>query len=165
MIRPEVPADHAAICAVTEAAFLEAPHTSHTEQFIVAALREAGALAISLVAEADGAVAGHVAVSPVTIADGTQGWFGLGPVSVTPRLQGQGIGAQLVYRALDMLKEQGASGCVVLGDPSYYQRFGFRNEPGLVLPGIPPEYFMAISLGGSLPGGAVAYHPAFEATC
>lgn len=110
-------------------------------------------------------MAGHVAVSPVTIADGTQGWFGLGPVSVTPRLQGQGIGSQLVHRALDMLKEQGASGCVVLGDPSYYQRFGFRNEPGLVLPGIPPEYFMAISLGGPLPGGVVAYHPAFEATC
>ncbi len=76
-IRNETPNDAAAIEAVTAAAFLEAPHTSHTEQFIVAALRAAGALSVSLVAEAEGAVVGHVAVSPVTISDGAIGWYGL----------------------------------------------------------------------------------------
>jgi len=164
LIRPERPADPAAIESVTVAAFLHAPHTDHNEQRIVAALRSAQALSISLVAEVDAAVVGHVAVSPVSIAGDSAGWFGLGPVSVVPALQAKGIGSKLVRQALGMLKEQGASGCVVLGDPLYYTRFGFRNEAGLVLPGVPPEYFMAISFGPTVPAGVVSYHSAFTAT-
>jgi putative acetyltransferase len=164
IIRSEAPADHLAITAVTVAAFQDAPHTDHNEQFIVAALREAGALTLSLVAEVDTAVVGHVAVSPVSIGSGADGWFGVGPVSVTPSWQGKGVGSQLMRHARDMLTAKGASGWVVLGDPSYYQRFGFKNEPGLVLLGVPPEYFMAASFGRTLPSGIVAYHSAFEAT-
>jgi putative acetyltransferase len=69
-IRTETAADIPAIEAVTVSAFLNAPHTSHTEQFIVSALRKAGLLTISLVADAEGTVIGHVAVSPVSISDG-----------------------------------------------------------------------------------------------
>ncbi len=76
-IRNEAHEDVPAIEAVTPAAYQNAPHTSHTEQFIVAALRAAGALSVSLVAEAEGLVVGHVAVSPVTISDGTPDWYGL----------------------------------------------------------------------------------------
>lgn len=83
-IRLEASADITAIEAVTVAAFLNAPHTSHTEQFMVAALRRAGALAVSLMAVEEGAVIGHVAVSPVVIADGAAGWYGLGQISVLP---------------------------------------------------------------------------------
>lgn len=163
-IRSETPSDAAAIEAVTAAAFLEAPHTSHTEQFIVAALRAAGALSVSLVAEAEGNVVGHVAVSPVTISDGTIGWYGLGPISVLPAWQGRGVGSELMRAALSALREMGAAGCVVLGEPAYYGRFGFKAEPGLVLPDIPPEYFQAISFGGAnLPCGVVNYQDAFEA--
>lgn len=138
-IRPETAADIAAIEAVTVAAFLEAPHTDHTEQFIVAALRRSGQLTVSLVAEKSGAIVGHVAVSPVTIAGEDVGWYGLGPVSVVPDLQGKGIGSQLIEAALDQLRVLAAGGCVVLGEPSYYARFGFKATDALTLPGVPAE--------------------------
>ena len=164
-IRNELPTDTAAIEAVTVAAFLHAPHTDHTEQFIVNALRKAGALSVSLVADDDGAVIGHVAVSPVSISSGAAGWYGLGPVSVEPGRQGRGVGSQLMRAALAQLGALGASGCVLLGDPAYYARFGFRAAPGLVLPGVPPEYFQALLLGdgAAMPEGTVAYHGAFAA--
>ncbi|WP_321946357.1 N-acetyltransferase [Paraburkholderia sp. J10-1] len=161
-IREETPADHAAIHALTETAFRHAPHTSHTEQRIVDALREAGALAISLVAEDGGEIVGHVAVSPVALSDGSTGWFGLGPISVAPARQKQGIGAMLMKLALDALRARGAAGCVVLGDPAYYARFGFVPEATLVLPGVPAEYFQAIALCGEVPAANVHYHTAFE---
>lgn len=114
-IRPESSKDRASIHALTEAAFRDAPHSSHTEQFIVDALRSRGELSLSLVAEKDGQVVGHIALSPVTISDGSTGWFGVGPISVLPGCQGQGIGAALMHAALDALRGQGAQGCVVLG--------------------------------------------------
>jgi putative acetyltransferase len=163
-IRAEQPTDCEAIDAVTAAAFLNAPYSDHTEQFIVKGLRKAGELSISLVAELDGVVIGHVAVSPVTIADGSTGWFGLGPISVLPEYQGRGIGSQLMKTALDALRHMGAAGCVVLGEPAYYGRFGFRVEPRLVFPAAPAEYFQAISFGPPVPRGIVAYHRAFGAT-
>lgn len=161
-IRNETLADVNAIDAVTAAAFLAAPHTSHTEQFIVKALRRAGKLTISLIAEVNGQVVGHVAVSPVSTSDGAADWYGLGPVSVAPGYQGQGIGSRLVREALGALRERGAAGCVVLGEPAYYGRFGFRAEPGLVLPNVPPEYFQAISFGAAMPCGNVAYDDSFN---
>lgn len=65
-------------------------------------------------------------------------------------------------RALDELRAIGAAGCVVLGEPDYYGRFGFAPVPGLVLPGVPPEYFMAIAFAPATPQGTVAYHEAFD---
>jgi len=162
-IREEVPEDVPFIEAVTVAAFLNAPHTSRTEQTIVNALRRAGALTISLVAEIDGALVGHVALSPVTLSDGSAHWFGLGPISVLPAHQRRGVGSALMQAALAALQRHGAKGCVLLGDPGYYGRFGFRATPELVLPGVPPEYFQALCLDSTLPHGVVTYHPAFEA--
>jgi len=162
-IRPETPVDIPAIHALTEAAFLHAPHTAHTEQFIVAALRKTGALSMSLVAEEDGGIVGHVALSPVSISDGATGWFGLGPISVTPSRQRQGTGSRLMNEVLQRLKEMGASGCVLVGDPAFYSRFGFKPEAGLVLPEVPPEYFQALSFGQALPQGIVEFHQAFAA--
>lgn len=161
-IREETPADLRRIEAVTVSAFLDAPHTSHTEQHIINALRDAGKLELSLVAEMDGTVVGHVAISPVVISDGSAGWFGLGPISVIPECQRRGVGTQLMREALRTLQEKGASGCVVLGEPEYYGRFGFQARPNLVLPGVPPEYFQALSFGSSTPNGIVTYHEAFE---
>jgi putative acetyltransferase len=163
LIRTETHADQAAIHALTKAAFLHAPHTNHTEPFIVDALRAAGALTVSLVAEDNGEIVGHVAISPVVLSDGSSGWFGLGPISVAPARQRQGIGAALMRYALDALRAQGAAGCVLLGDPAYYTRFGFAAHPALVLPGVPPEYFQAIALRGEVPAASVQYHAAFGA--
>ena len=162
-IRHERSSDVAAIEAVTVAAFRSAAHTDHTEQFIVRALRESGALSVSLVMEENDAVVGHVAASPVTISEGMSGWYGIGPLSVVPARQGAGIGSRLMQAALDALRSSGASGCVVLGDPGYYARFGFVAGPGLVLPGVPPAYFQVVSFNGSSPAGVVAYHEAFAA--
>src|SRR5690606_39869862 len=80
----------------------------------------------SKVAESDGEIIGHVAISPVRISDSADGWFGLGPISVLPEFQGQGVGSQLMKSALDELEARGAAGCVVLGEPGYYGRFGFK---------------------------------------
>ena len=162
-IRAELPGDEDAIHEVTTAAFLEAPHTSHTEQFIVCELRRAGALTVSLVAEIEGHIVGHVAISPVTIDGTARGWFGLGPVSVLPAHQGAGIGSRLVREALARLKATGAHGCVLVGEPAFYGRFGFRAEPALVLAEVPPEYFQALHFAHDLPCGVVTFHAAFAA--
>lgn len=162
-IRAELSDDARAIEQVTIRAFQSAPHTDHTEQFIVRELRAAHSLTVSLVAEHGGQIVGHVAVSPVTISDGSLHWFGLGPISVVPEFQGQGVGTELMNAALAALRALSVQGCVVLGDPRYYQRFGFNPVPGLVLPGVPGEYFQAMSIGGRLPQGEVKYHEAFNA--
>lgn len=118
--------DIPAIAALTQAAFKNATHSSHTEQFMVNSLRKHGQLTISLVALEHNQLVGHVAISPVTISSGETGWYGLGPISVLPAKQGQGIGTLLMQAALDRLQQLGAQGCVVLGDPQYYGRFGFK---------------------------------------
>jgi putative acetyltransferase len=159
--RNEVASDAIDIERVTRDAFRKAGHTSHTEHFIVNALRRSQNLEVSIVAERAGQIVAHVAISPVTITDGSHGWFGLGPVSVAPPFQRQGIGSQLIERSLAALRKQGASGCVVLGDPLYYARFGFRPLPTLILPDVPQEYFQALCFSGVLPSGVVTYHDAF----
>jgi putative acetyltransferase len=162
-IRSETRADWPDIEALTACAFLDAPHSRHTEQHIVNALRRAGALTISLVAEAGDTLIGHAAISPVSISDGALGWFALGPVSVLPQHQRRGVGSRLVREALRILRERGASGCVVLGEPGYYGRFGFRAQPDLLLPGVAPQYFQAVPFASSRPRGAVTYAAAFHA--
>lgn len=164
IIRAEIPADIDSIHALTAAAFATAGHSSHTEQFIVDALRVRGELSVSLLAEHEGLLLGHVAVSPVAVSDGSTGWYGLGPISVLPARQGQGIGAALMRAAIAALRQQDARGCVLLGEPGYYGRFGFRAAPGLVLPGVPAEYFQALCLQPPLAQGEVRYSPAFDAT-
>ncbi|MDH4873477.1 N-acetyltransferase [Pseudomonas sp. BN515] len=163
-VRNERVEDIETISRLTEAAFRHEAHSSHTEQFIVNALRRAGRLTISLVAEEGDAIVGHVAISPVTLSSGATGWYGLGPISVWPERHGQGIGSTLMRAALAELHRLGGTGCVLLGDPGYYGRFGFEVRPGLVLPGVPPEYFQALSFDGEFPTGSVSYHEAFDAT-
>lgn len=163
VIRPETDADADAIRDVTVSAFKTLAISGHTEQFIVAALRAARALTVSLVAEADGRVVGHIAFSPVTLSDGTRDWYGLGPVSVLPAYQRQGIGKALIEAGLVRLKSLGARGVCLVGHPDYYIKSGFRNVPGLVLEGVPQEVFFALSFDGHIPQGTVTFHEAFKA--
>lgn len=164
ILRPETPADATAIEAVTRAAFLVHPHSCQTEQFIIRELRAAGALSLSLVAEEAGRVVGHIAFSPVRLADGSPGWYGVGPVSVLPERQRRGIGGALVESGLARLRELGAQGCVLVGEPAFYSRFGFVQADGLELEGVPPEVLLAISFGAARPAGRVDFHAAFAAT-
>src|SRR5690606_19142941 len=162
-IRAETPGDAPAILAVTQAAFAEAEHSSGTEGAIIEALRQSGALTVSLVAGADSMVIGHIAFSPITVNGRDEGRFGLGPLSVDPGRQGNGLGYRLVSSGLAQLKAKGAKGCVVLGDPRFYGRFGFAPDSRLRYDGVPPEYFTALAFEFPMPDGLVAYHQAFEA--
>ena len=162
-IRNETDADVAAITEVTIAAFKTLEISNHTEQFIIKALRAAKALTVSLVAELNGRVIGHIAFSPVSISDGTQNWYGLGPLSVLPEYQRKGIGRALIQEGLSRLKGLNAKGCCLVGHPEYYRKVGFKNIPRLVHEGVPPEVFLALCLDGNSPQGTVTFHEGFKA--
>ena len=161
LIRDERAEDADVITAVTVAAFETLAISNHTEQMIVEALRASGALTVSLVAELDGCVVGHIAFSPVTMSDGTDGWYGLGPVSVLPTYQRMGIGSALINEGLARLQKLGARGCCLVGHPEYYGRFGFEHVDVLVFEGVPPEAFFVLAFDGHVPHGSVAFHEAF----
>lgn len=169
LLRDEAPAEAGAIAAVHAAAFREHPFSRHDEAQIVERLRERGALTLSLVAlePSSGEVLGHAAFSPVQVQGEAQGalrgWQGLGPVAVRPGRQRQGVGSALVRAGLARLRAAGLPGCVVLGDPGWYGRFGFQAVDGLTLPGVPPGHFLALRLDEShaWPRGRVSYDAAF----
>src|SRR5438552_1181557 len=151
IIRPEHSADLDAIRAVHECSF-----PTPVEACLVDRLRNAGRLAVSLLAEADGAIIGHVAFSPVTTSDGHAG-AGLAPVAVVPSHRRQGIAAELIEQGLAACRAAGFGWAVVLGEPRYYCRFGFRPAAGF---GLTDEYgggsaFQAMELvADSMPVGA-----------
>ena len=159
-IRNERPADIDAIRRINESAF-ETP----VESQIVDALRANGNLIISLVADAEDTVVGHVAFSPVKI-DGADVGLGLGPVAVLSEYRRQGIADALIRAGLEDCRERGYKFVALLGDPAYYRRFGF--EPGsrweLVDDYGGGDAFQALELiDGGIPsgGGLVRYGPEF----
>lgn len=163
LIRQEAVNDYSAIADINRRAFAGQVHSDQQEQFLVADLRHAGALVLSLVAEAAGSALGHIAFSPVHFDGKASNWFALAPLAVLPEWQGQGIGSALVDAGLRQLAASGAAGCVVLGEPGYYQRFGFR--PGLRCEfAVPPAYFMALPLNeNAWPNVSVVnFHPLFS---
>ncbi|MFC3550322.1 GNAT family N-acetyltransferase [Lysobacter cavernae] len=160
-IRTETADDANAIRAVIGSAFASQPGSGHIEQDIVDALRADDALSLSLVADIDGRIAGHIAFSAVRIEDGNPHWYGLAPLAVAPDDQRHGVGKALVRAGLIELERLGARGCVVLGDPGYYGRFGFRADSALVFEGVPPQYFQALALAGERAAGRVRYHESF----
>jgi putative acetyltransferase len=162
-IRNEKDADVDTITEVTVTAFKTLEISNHTEQFIIEALRANNALTVSLIAEVDGHVVGHVAFSPVTISDGTQNWYGLGPVSVLPEHQRKGIGKSLILEGISRLKGLNAKGCCLVGHPDYSMKLGFKNLSGLVHEGVPQEVFLGMSFDGQIPQGTVNSHDGFEA--
>jgi len=164
LIRKEIQSDIEAISDITKAAFENNPYSHNTEQFIINALRKANALTVSLVAEIDGILVGHIAFSPVTFTDGSQNWYGLGPASVSPKYQKQGIGTKLVNEGLNLLKNLGAEGVCLVGDPDFYERFGFKSPDGLKHEGVPQANFLVLSFCNRIPTGLVHFHPAFSAT-
>lgn len=160
-IRLERPGDEAEIAEVTATAFAKAQHSSGTEAAIVSGLRAAGALSLSLVAVESGGVIGHVAFSPIEIAEAMGAWYGLGPVSVLPLRQRRGIGGALIEEGLARLRASGAAGVVVLGDPAFYHRFGFASDGGLRFGDVPPAQLQWLAFKAATPRGEVRYHPAF----
>ena len=160
-IRDERPEDVHAIYAITQVAFEPMPYSDGDEQDLINALRDDGALAVSLVAERNAEIVGHIAFSRVTIDNQPSNWFVLGPVSVKPSLQSLGIGSALIHEGIERIKALNADGCVLLGYPAYYGRFGFVHDPQLTYNGAAHPYFQQLTLRGATPKGDVRHHPAF----
>lgn len=165
LIRTETEEDIDRIGELIELAFRTHNRSNHTEHLVVKHLRREQALALSLVAEVAGELVGHLAFSEVEISDGSTGWFGLGPLAIVPAMQGKGVGSALVREGLARLRQQGAKGCVLLGEPSYYRRFGFTNDPDLFIEEESQEYFLALSFTDARARGVVSYHPAYFRPC
>ena len=160
-IRRECSSDYGAIRSITEAAFLGKSFAGGDEQDIIERLREKGALSLSLVALSDDIVVAHVAFSPARAADNSQPWFALGPVSVLPECQGNGIGSLLIVNGLAQIAELDALGCILTGNPTYYRRFGFEHAPNNVPPSESKDFFMMKHFTAFAPNGPVYFDQAF----
>ena len=162
-IRPETETDLASIRAVNEAAF-----ETSAEANVVEALRNKGVPLVSLVAEVDGMLVGHILFSPVSLNEHAYlHVMGLGPMAVLPDYQRKGIGSALVRQGLKCCKDIGSCAVVVVGHPRYYPRFGFVSARRHLLRSeydVPEDVFMAAELvAGALNGvsGLVRYDDAF----
>jgi putative acetyltransferase len=162
LIRFEASGDYATIYDLTKRAFAPMPFAAGDEQDLINQLRDAGALVISLVAELNGKIVGHVAFSPAFAADGSEGWYTLGPVSAEPELKHRGIGKALINAGLAMLRERDAAGCVLVGNPAYYARFGFKLFPALAPGGEHAEYYQILPMRATEPSVVVSFHPLFD---
>ena len=165
IIRPEITKDIPAIFHVNKLAF-----DRENEAQLVDALRKEDAVILSLVAELDRQIVGHILFSPVTITNDDLQWqaVGLGPMAVLPEFQGKGIGSTLIRSGLDELKKLGHDVVIVLGHSEYYPRFGFKPSKHFGIQwetDVPEDVFMVAELsGGALSGrrGIVRYHSAFK---
>ncbi|MCO6185514.1 GNAT family N-acetyltransferase [Rhizobium sp. L1K21] len=164
VIRNEKPGDEEAIFILTQTAFETMPYSDGSEGFIVNRLRADGDLAYSLVAiagqDAGEAIIGHVAFSPVTVGS-SEGWFGLGPISVAPNMQRKGVGKALIAQGLDRLRAAGGKGCVLVGDPGYYARHGFVSNGKLTYADIDQAFIQYIAFTDDEPEGEIHYAAAF----
>jgi putative acetyltransferase len=161
-IHPEAASEIDDIRRVNIEAFRDHPISRQTEHLIVDALRDAGALEVSLVAVVDGRTVGHIAFSRASVGESESGWFLLGPIAVLPGMQGQGIGSALMDSGLAELRTRNASGCVLVGDPGYYSRFGFSTFADLSYAGVPHEYVLGLPFAEAEPCGSIVANGAFE---
>ncbi len=162
IIRKETLEDISAITYVIDIAFKNHPHRTNNESYIVNKLRDKQKLILSLVATEKNKVIGHVCFSPVYINSCDYGWCGLAPLSVLPDHQGNGVGENLVSKGLEELEAIGIKGCVLLGDPGYYSRFGFKHDDELILPGVPQSYFLALPFHHYTPHGSASFDKEFD---
>jgi putative acetyltransferase len=162
-IRPEAPGDESTIHDLVKRAFAPMPFSDGDEQDLVDLLRARGELTLSLVAvDPEGTIIGHIAFSPATIDDAQCGWHQMAPVAVCPTLQHRGIGSALIREGIAQLRQRGATGVAVVGNPVYYERFGFAVLPGLApLSEHDAQYFRAMVLAGEAPLGTLRYASAF----
>ena len=162
-IREERSGDEAAIHDVTEIAFANHPHSDGTEPAIIEILRATGELTLSLVAEIEGQIVGHVAFSPAILSNGAQGWQTLGPIAVHPDWQAHGIGRALLETGVAHWREAGAEGVVLVGSPDLYGRFGFVTGSPLTIEGPLARYFQVLAFTDAVPAASVDFAPAFGA--
>jgi len=162
-VRAETENDYVAINEVIDKAFHDMPYADGDESELVTQLRTERALVVSLVAEHQKSIVGHIAFSPARATDDSEGWFALGPVAVLPRYQARGIGSDLVLAGINRIEKMGAVGCILTGNPNYYTSFGFKLSPMNTPPNEPEQFFMVKLLGNHEPKGPIYFHEAFSA--
>ena len=160
-LRLEEPADAAAIHALTRDAFAPMSFSNGSEPGAIDQMRRDGNLALSLIAEKN-EIIGHVAFSRVTIADAAGDWYGLGPISVLKRYQRMGLGTKMAQSGLGMLRQMGAAGCVLTGNPDVYRPMGFSTEHALTYNSLNPIYILYQSIDGTIPKGEISFVPGLE---
>lgn len=161
-IRPERPEEAPVIHDLTTVAFAPMSFSDGTEADALDTLRANGDLVLSLVAVKAETIIGHAAFSAAEVGSAKEGWYALGPISVAPELQRTGIGTKLINAGLAHLTELGAAGCVLLGNPDYYNRHGFFAADGLTHRALPPEYVMRLVLKGPAAVGEIEFAPALN---
>jgi putative acetyltransferase len=162
IVRTETTHDHDVIHYITSLAFAAGSHLNGMEALIIRQLRKKGDLKLSFVAEGNGEIVGHIAFSPVAIGGRHDGWFGLGPVAVHPDMQRRGVGTALITHGLAKLQAVGANGCTLLGNPTFYRRFGFQSDGKLVFRSLPARLVQRLVFAGDAPAGELTYAPAFD---
>lgn len=160
-VREERPGDEAAIRAMVLAAFEGHPYSDGDEADVIDRLRKDGDLLLSLVAVEAGEVLGQVTYSTARLSSGEEGWMVVGPVAVAPAAQGRGIGRALMETGEAVMRDQGAKGITVLGDPLLYARFGYMQHTAMTLPGELGEYLQVKSFGAEIPATEISYAPGF----
>ncbi|MBL7967141.1 MAG: N-acetyltransferase [Prolixibacteraceae bacterium] len=171
-IRQEMPSDYDAVIELTAKAFETMPFSEGDEDRLVASLRTASTFIpeLSLVAELNGKIVGHILFTPLSIDNGQQKFQSLvlGPVSVLPEFQKQGIGGELIRAGHQKTTELGFHSVILIGHPEYYPRFGYKTASGfglkvsMELPS--DDVFMAVELTeNALSGvtGMVIFPPEF----
>lgn len=162
LIRYEDPSDPPSINDLTVRAFAPMAYSDGTEAPIIRLLRQMGDLTLSIVAEEEGAIIGHVAFSPLTIGGVHDGWFGLGPIAVEPARQRSGIGKLLVSKGCEALKERGAVGVALIGSPKIYSRMGFESDGLLTYKDVESRLVQRVVFSGPVPKGEIRFAGAFE---
>jgi putative acetyltransferase len=160
-IRAETRADFAGIYSLTKLAFTGMPYADGDEQDVIERLRASGSLVLSLVATINSDIVGHIAFSNASLSDDTTSWFALGPVSVLPKYQHRGVGSLLINTGLEKIEKRGALGCILTGNPEYYQRFGFKLAPDNVPENESELYFMVKTFTATVPHGIFCFDDAF----
>lgn len=159
LIRNDTESDIPVIRTIVTEAMRLLPQASGTEADIVERLRADDALTLSLVAEDQGEVVGHLAASMARIGE-SSGWGLIGPLAVLPSRHREGIGSALMAEAIARLRTF-CKGTALVGDPGYYRRFGFKAFPGLRVGEVPPQFVLALPFEAVEPAGELIHHAAF----
>ncbi|MEM9579313.1 MAG: N-acetyltransferase [Pseudomonadota bacterium] len=160
-IRPELSADIATLRDLTARAFAPTTFSDDTEAAALDMLRDTGDLVLSLVATDDSGIIGHVALSPM---QSPKGWVGLGPISVEPARQKQGIGRKLITAGLTAIKAQGHAGVILLGNPAVYAGSGFISDGTLTYQDLPAQYIQYVAFRDPPPPGEIIFSAGLELT-
>jgi len=162
LIIPERPGDEVDIRDLTKAAFAPMPFADENDHLLPENLRKDGDLTLSLITLDADQIIGHVAFSPIKVDDRFDNWYGLGPISVAPERQKQGIGTQLVQAGRVALEPKGAKGFILIGNPAVYGPMGFVSDGAITYRDLAATLVQYLPFTPETPSGTVTFAAALE---